>query len=111
MPTVYEWLREFPCPSIEGRNQSLASNSEKRRQLQNRAWTISGFKRLARRRTPMGFLVEDLEPIGCIKPGPDDPMPDVLAEVTLCKGSKSQRSFFYNEAAAKTLEHANSPDV
>lgn len=100
--TVLEWLLAFELvPSIEGRDQCWASKSERRRQLQNRAWTITGFRITERR----GF-VDLMDPIDTIKPGPDDPLPDVLAEVTLARGAKGQRSFWYNRLLAEGLYSA-----
>lgn len=90
-------------PSIEGRNLPLASGSEKRRQLQNRAWTIRGFMYKDPRRVGVLTAV-DLVATEKAKPGPDDPWPDVLAEVTLCKGSKSQRSLYFNNVYARAWD-------
>lgn len=99
---VLDWLIEnlSPVPSIEGRNLSVASKSEVRRQLQNRVWTISGFRRTSAASCG-GILIEDLEPIDWFRPGPDDEMPDVIAEVAMAKGSKSQRSFWYDKTLAE----------
>ena len=89
--SVLAWLLddEF-CPSIEGRDKVYASSSERKRQLQNRAWTITGF---------VGG-----EPVKTLRPAPDDPMPDEIAEVTMCKGSEhSQRSIWYEPAIVERL--------
>lgn len=104
--TCLEWLRAFAwCPSIEGRDLAWASMSERRRQLQNKAWTIRGFKI-----TESRGLVDWLEPIETKKPGPDDPFPDVLAEVTLCKGAKRQTSFYFHELLSNALSQMEADD-
>lgn len=88
--SVLAWLCDFPwCPSTQ--QEATASNSEKRRMLENKAVTLWGI--VEDPTVPFG---KERFKVTATKPGPNDKMPDFVVELTFFKGSKRQCSMFWD---------------